>query len=226
MNNLIAIIPARSGSKGVKDKCILEVNGKPLMAYSIEAALKSGIFDRVILSTDSEKYAAIGKEYGAEVPFIRDHHLAEDETPMSDVIFDVLEKVSGDSFMLLQPTSPLREPEDIIKAYELYLEKEADAVVSVTSSTPKELIFTLDESLSMAHFDPTGAKRRQDLLPSYKLNGSIYLCKKEFFLHHGHFYGEKTYAYVMDQLKSVDIDGPEDIRLAELLLDEQTKKSL
>lgn len=226
MSNVIAIIPARSGSKGIKDKCIMELQGKPLIAHSIEVARQSGLFDRIILSTDSHHYAEIGMRYGAEVPFIRDGLLAGDATPMSDVILDVLEKINCDSFMLLQPTSPLRAAEDLLGAYEFFEEKGAEAVVSVTESTPKELIFHLDETKSLSHFNPADAKRRQDLAQSYKLNGSIYLCKKEFFLRNGHFYGPETYAYIMSPLRSLDIDTRDDFRLAELLLDESTTKSL
>lgn len=135
MNNL-AIIPARSGSKGLKDKNIKLLNGKPLIAYSIEAAKKSEIYSHILVSTDSERYGEIAIQYGAEVPFYRSEENASDVASSWDVVKEVLKKyqemgIVFDTFTLLQPTSPLRKYEDIKKAYELFKEKDAIAVVSV-----------------------------------------------------------------------------------------------
>ena len=132
----IAIIPARSGSKGLPDKNIRMINGKPLMAYSIEAALNSGCFDTVFVSTDSEKYAAIAREYGASVPFLRDETLASDTASTWAVVRQVLQEFAErgelfDSFAILQPTSPLRTKENIQEAYRLLEEKQATSVVAV-----------------------------------------------------------------------------------------------
>ena len=132
----IAIIPARSGSKGVKDKNIRCLCGKPLMAYTIEAALKSGEFDEVMVSTDSEKYADIAKRYGANVPFLRSNATATDKASSWDTVREVLSgyNKSGknfDTFCLLQPTSPLRNSQDIKNAFSIYREKASFAVVSV-----------------------------------------------------------------------------------------------
>lgn len=135
MNNL-AIIPARSGSKGLKDKNIKLLNGKPMISYSIEAAKDAGIYSHIFVSTDSEKYGAIAEEYGAEVPFYRSARNASDMASSWDVVKEVLLKykklgVDFDTFTLLQPTSPLRDSRDIQSAYSLLIEKNAIAVISV-----------------------------------------------------------------------------------------------
>ena len=135
MNN-IAIIPARSGSKGLKDKNIKELDGKPLMAYSIEAALKSNQFETVMVSTDSKEYAKVASEYGAEVPFLRSEKTSTDEAGSWDVVLEVLSNYVGlgktyDTVCLLQPTSPLRKVDDIINSYKMLEEKRADAITSV-----------------------------------------------------------------------------------------------
>lgn len=136
MNNdgVLAIVPARSGSKGLKDKNIKKLSGKPLLAYTIEAAIESNIFKEIIVSTDSEVYADIAREFGARVPFLRSAALADDSASTNDVITEVLGWVNtGDlkQFMLLQPTSPLRTVNDIICALNLFTEKKANAVVSL-----------------------------------------------------------------------------------------------
>ena len=136
MKNL-AIIPARSGSKGLPDKNIKPLLGKPLMAYSIEAAIASGVFDEVMVSTDSEKYAEIAKSWGANVPFLRSKVTASDTASSWDMADEVLNNyrdkfgLTFDTFCLLQPTSPLRTAENIRAAYYLYSQKAKFAVVSV-----------------------------------------------------------------------------------------------
>lgn len=157
MNNL-AIIPARSGSKGLKDKNIKLLNGKPLIAYSIEAAKKSGIYSHILVSTNSERYGKIAIKYGAEVPFYRSEENASDVASSWDVVKEVLKKyqemgIEFDTFTLLQPTSPLRKYEDIKKAYELFKEKEAIAVVSVCEMEHSPLWSnTLPENNSLSGF--------------------------------------------------------------------------
>lgn len=135
MKNL-AIILARSGSKGLKDKNIKELAGKPLIAYTIEAAKASGVFSRVHVSTDSDEYAELSKTYGADVPFLRDEYLASDTASTWDAVSFVLREYEKrgqhfDTVCILQPTSPLREAEDIAEAYQMYAEKNADCVMSV-----------------------------------------------------------------------------------------------
>ena len=130
----IAIIPARSGSKGLVDKNIKELQGKPLIAYSIEAALQSGFFDEVMVSTDSDVYAYIAKEWGAQVPFLRSAEMASDSAGSWDTVREVLDRYKAlgkefDTVCLLQPTSPLRTQEDIRNAYQIYQNKNAKAVI-------------------------------------------------------------------------------------------------
>ena len=154
-HKIIAIIPARSGSKGLKDKNIKDLNGKPLIAYTIEAARNSKIFDEIIVSTDSEKYAQISKEFGAKVPFLRSSQNSSDKAGSWDVVNEVLSKLyeKYDVVVLLQPTSPLRTGIHIKEAIDLFFEKAADTVCSVCE-TPHPIFWcnTLDENLSMKDF--------------------------------------------------------------------------
>lgn len=132
----IAIITARSGSKGLKDKNIRILNGKPLMAYTIEAAIKSGMFDEIMVSTDSKEYASVAIKYGAKVPFLRTKKNSDDNASSWDVVKEVVKKYKdmGKEFntvCMLQPTSPLRIAEDIVNGYKLFNEKKADTVIAV-----------------------------------------------------------------------------------------------
>ena len=132
MNNL-AVITARSGSKGIKDKNIRLINGKPLLAYSIEVALKTKLFDTIHVSTDSEYYADIARNYGADIPFLRNDELATDNADSWDVLRFVVKEYEKmgkrfDTITLLQPTSPLRTEIDICRAFEIYVEKQAENV--------------------------------------------------------------------------------------------------
>lgn len=221
----IAIITARSGSKGLKDKNIKALKGKPLLAYTIEAALQSGIFDVVHVSTDSEAYAKIAKEHGADVPFLRSELNSSDTAGSWDVVKEVLKKYEelGQSFeiaALLQPTSPLRDAKCIQEAYELLEEKEGNAVVSVVEEDHSPLLCnTLPESLSMNGFIRKEAnKPRQQLDTYYRLNGALYLVKTSLFKKEFELYKEGCYAYIMPKEKSVDIDTEWDFKLAEILM--------
>ena len=135
----IAIIPARSGSKGVKDKNIRELLGKPLLAYSIEAAEKSGCFDNIFVSTDDERYALIAEKYGADASFLRSEETSSDTADSWSVVREVIDrlKIQGkryDNIMLLQPTSPLRTEQDIISSFDLMALKNANAILSITEA--------------------------------------------------------------------------------------------
>ncbi|MBR4470670.1 MAG: acylneuraminate cytidylyltransferase family protein [Erysipelotrichaceae bacterium] len=222
----IAIIPARSGSKGLKDKNIRLLNGKPLLAYTIEAALKSKCFDTVMVSTDSKKYARIAKEYGAEVPFLRNENTSQDSTSPWDVMKEVLDmyKELGqefDTFCLLQPTSPLRNAKDIRNAYMELEEKKANAVVSMCElECSMHLVNTLPKNLSMKGFisNEQYNKRRQDIKPYYRFNGAIYISKVKTFYKHMNIYDDKCYAYIMDRNRSYDIDDKDDLKIVEALI--------
>ena len=221
----IAIIPARSGSKGLKDKNIRMLNGKPLIAYSIEAALKSELFDCVHVSTDSKEYADIARRYGANVPFLRSEQLSTDTAKSWDVVMEVIQKYekSGDSFdmvTLLQPTSPLRDEKEIVNAYKEYCNKQAKAIVSVCEMEHSPLwCNALSENLSMENFvNEQGNCSRQSLGKYYRINGAIYMVNIEFLKEDFNIYRKGTYAYIMSNRKSVDIDTLFDYNLAEFFL--------
>lgn len=225
--SIIAIIPARSGSKGLKDKNIKELNGKPLMAYTIEAALESGIFDTVHVSTDSESYAEIAKKYGADVPFLRSKEMSSDTASSWDTVKEVLHnyKKLGKEFsecMLLQPTSPLRDSNDIKDAYDVFKLRSADSMVSVCEvDHPVQWCFSLGDDLSMGYYsrNPYKNMRRQELDKKYRNNGAIYILKtKKFENTQFDFYDGNCFAYIMSREKSIDIDDTSDFRYAEFII--------
>lgn len=225
MKNL-AIIPARSGSKGLKDKNIKLLNGKPLMAYTIEAAIQSKMFDEVMVSTDSEEYADIAKKYGAKVPFMRSSELSNDTASSWDVVRDVLDRYREagkvfDTVALLQPTSPLRTAEDIIEGYKLMNDKSANSVIGVCEVDHSPLwMNTLPEDNSMGNFinPKVVGLPRQELEKYYRINGAIYIIKTEYLLKIDNIYKYKSYALIMDRMNSIDIDQDIDFILAESIL--------
>lgn len=221
----IAIIPARSGSKGLPDKNIKLLNGKPLMAYAIEAAIDSNIFDEVMVSTDSLKYAEIAENYGAVVPFMRSTESASDIASSWDVVEEALleyekEGKIFDDFCLLQPTSPLRTTEDIQNAYRIFNEKGAMAVVSVCECEHSPLwCNTLNGNMELKGFiDPQSYLRRQELKRFYRINGAIYIVNRKEFQKNQFIYREGSFAYIMSQNRSIDIDSFLDFKIAETLI--------
>ena len=214
----LAIIPARGGSKRLPRKNLLDLCGKPLIAWSIEAALKSKYITKVIVSSDDEEILNIAKEYKAD--FIkRPDELASDTATTFDALKHTLENVGKyDYVVLLQPTSPLRSEKHIDEAIELLEEKSADAIISVCEMEHSPLWSnTLDEKLDMSNFlrDEVLNKRSQDLPKYYRLNGAIYICKTEELLENkGFFIKKNIYAYKMDKKNSVDIDEEIDFIIA------------
>ena len=225
MGNL-AIITARSGSKGLKDKNIKPLKGKPLLAYSIEAARKSGLFEEVYVSTDSEKYAEITKEYGGDVPFLREKENANDTASSLDTVQEALNKYKEmgrefDTVCLLQPTSPLRQPEDICAGYELLQQKNARAVIGVTETDHSPLwCGVLPENGNLENFisKETLAKPRQQLPTYYRINGALYIFQRESFSPKMNLYEADCFAYVMPKERSIDIDDEMDFQMAEFLM--------
>lgn len=221
----LAIIPARSGSKGLPDKNIRSMKGKPLMAYSIEAARDSGLFERIYVSTDSEEYKEIAEAWGAEVPFLRPESLAGDTVSSWDVVKQALEVFTemGEDYeeiALLQPTSPLRSAEDIRKAHALMEEKKAKAVVGVCPMDHSPLWSnTLPKDGSMAGFiRPEVMQSARQALPEYyRINGAMYFIKKECLDRIESLYEDRCFAYVMPVERSADIDTIADFYLAEAL---------
>lgn len=222
----IAIIPARSGSKGLRDKNIKLLNGKPMLAYSIEAALQSERFDCVHVSTDSEEYAQLAKAYGADVPFLRSEELSGDHAGSWDVVRWTLEKYRalGQEFelvTLLQPTSPLRTATDILYAYELLEQKQAKAVVAVCEMDHSPLWSNvLPEDGNMDGFlSRTVDAPRQKLPVYYRINGALYMLHTALLYESPmNLYGEGTYAYIMPKERSVDIDDRLDFVMAEAIM--------
>ena len=227
MTEILAVIPARGGSKGVPCKNIRLVANKPLIAWTIESAQAANLINRVVVTTDSEAIADVGRQYGVEIPFLRPAALAQDDTPgMAPILhavrwLDQYEDYRPDVVICLQPTSPLRTAADIDAAIELAWHKNADAVVSLTPVN--------HHSYWMKQVDSAGrirdfltldrpVTRRQDLPPVYALNGAIYLARRDILLERESWYGDKSFAYVMPLNRSLDIDTPWDIHLADLIL--------
>lgn len=222
----IAIIPARSGSKGLKDKNIKLLNGKPLLAYTIEAARKTGLFDEIMVSTDSEIYAEIAKKYGANVPFIRSEQLSSDSASSWDVVKDVLNRYKDlgfyfDRVTLLQPTSPLRTADDIINGYKLIKERKANLVVSVCEMDHSPLwANTLPKDNSMENFIDSKIinTTRQNIPMYYRINGALYIVNVNYLMNADDLYSDKSYAYIMNKMNSIDIDDQFDFYMAECIL--------
>ena len=219
----LAIIPARSGSKGLKDKNIIELCGKPLIAYSIEAAVNTNLFDRVIVSTDSEIYAKISRQYGAEV-LMRGEELSNDTSTTYMVLEDILKNKildTYDYFVLLQPTSPMRNAQHIIEAVEKFEQKfkRFDFLVSMKESEhAKVLVNPIDEDESLKFFDINFSNYRRQGYKDYSPNGAIFIAKPDSYLKQKHFFGARSLSYIMQAKDSVDIDGPIDLLLAKILM--------
>ena len=219
---ILAVIPARSGSKRLFNKNIKDLNGKPLIVWTIQAALKSAYIDKVIVSTDSEEIADISKRFGAEVPFIRPSNLSDDKTDSLSVIKHAVEFYNSqyDIVVLLQPTSPLRNTQDIDEAFKL-LNNNTKAVVSVCKTDHSPLWSnTLSDDYCMQYFikEDVKGKRSQDIPQYYRLNGSIYISFILDMINNNGFFGELTKAYIMPKERSVDIDDLFDFQFAEYLL--------
>ena len=221
----IAIIPARSGSKGLPDKNIKLLCGKPLIAYSIEAAKDSGLFDTVFVSTDSGRYAQIAKQYGADASFLRSSENSGDRAGSWDVVREVIQvfEEKGKHFseiMLLQPTSPLRTVADIQNSIALLHEKRGNAIISVTEMDHSPLWSnTLPEDGRMDDFENERYANlpRQALPTYYRYNGAIYLLKTEE-LYRNKMFRQNCFAYIMPRDRSIDIDTELDFRIAELMM--------
>lgn len=227
----MGLIPARGGSKEIPGKNILQVCGKPLIVYTIEATRKTTLLSRTIVSTDSEEIAGMCRRFGAEVPFIRPADLGQDDTLMIPVVLHALDMLEEtyDAVLLLQPTDPLRKPEDIDQAIRLLeAHPEADSVISVVKvgdNHPARMKQIVDGFL----IDPAFAEEiegqcRQDLPEYYIRNGAIYLTRARVLREQRSFKGRRCLAYVMPEERSVNIDGYLDLLLAEAILRDQTKR--
>lgn len=227
---MIAIIPARGGSKGIPRKNIKLLNNKPLIAYTIEAGLNSNCIEEVIVSTDDPEISEISKQYGASVPFLRPKNLAQDNSSAIDVYLFTISELNRnrnekiEEFIILLPTSPFRSSSDIDNAYELYKKHSADSLISITDAPiPLSWYLQLDDGLKLKKSvnDNITIKNRQDFKEFYIPNGAIYIFQYDLLLKHRSYYHSKTIGYYMPRNRSVDIDDPLDFKFAEFLLTQE-----
>jgi CMP-N,N'-diacetyllegionaminic acid synthase len=224
--NIVAVIPARGGSKGLLGKNIVLLMGKPLICYTIEAAKNSKYLTRIIVSTDDEKIAKISKESGAEVPFLRPTDLAKDETPSLPVVQHAVKYIENaescimDVVVLLQPTSPLRNEKYIDNAIEKLLKTGADSVITVckVKHHPYWNFIANGDSLCPLINNDANPTRRQDLPETYAPNGSVYVVRRDVLFNQNSILGKDTRAVVMPVEESIDIDGYFDWFIAEMTL--------
>jgi CMP-N,N'-diacetyllegionaminic acid synthase len=227
----VAIVPARSGSKGLHRKNILQLEGKPLIAHTIESARAARSIHRIVVSTESPEIAQIARQFGAEVPFLRPAELAMDETPTLPVIQHVLAELKAtqgwepEIIILLQPTSPLRQSEHIDLATSLLEDTGADSVASVCPVECHPAWMKRIEGGRVLPYleNQPEHTRRQDLPPLYRVNGAIYVTRRSVLLEQNRILGRDTRALFMDAESSVDIDTAMDLKLASLILQGRRK---
>ncbi len=220
----LVVIPARAGSKGVPGKNIKLLDGKPLIKYTIDAALEVFNSNQIIVSTDSPDIKRVAEQSGLVVPFLRPDHLATDTASSHDVIVHAMNycisnyAYTPNTIVLLQPTSPFRKGNHIKAALDLY-DPSLDMVVSVkeTDANPYYVLYEEDEEKFLRKANSSNAKRRQDVPKVWELNGAIYIIKPESIKTKeiGEF--DKVIKYEMDSMSSIDIDTPLDWEIAEII---------
>ena len=220
--SILAIIAARGGSKGVPRKNIRLVGGKPLIAWIIEAAKKSSHIDRLILSSDDHEIIKVAAEYGCDAPFVRPKELARDDSSVSDAIMHAMEKIPGyDYVMLLQPTSPLTQEQDIDGCIESIINLNSKSMVSVTE--PEKNPYWMFKMENNSRLKPVMGNeylnhRRQDLPYIFIPTGAIYIARSQWFMENRSFYSELTTGYKIPIERSLDIDTELDLKLLEVLI--------
>jgi CMP-N,N'-diacetyllegionaminic acid synthase len=225
---VLALIPARGGSKGVPRKNIKPLAGKPLLAYTAEAALAAKHLTRVVLSTEDEEIAAVGRACGLDVPFLRPAELAQDTTPTLPVVQHALRWLMNqgetfDALCLLQPTNPLRRAADIDACLELFAAQQADTVFTVlrvpAEHNPHWVYFKTDDgSLRLSTGEAAPIPRRQDLPTAWHREGSVYVTRTEIVLERNSLYGARVLGFEIDPSHSVNIDTLADWQRAEEML--------
>lgn len=223
---VIAIIPARGGSKGIPRKNIKDLNGKPLIAYTIEEAQKSKYIDRIVVSTENEEIAQVSKSFGAEVPYLRPKELANDNSPLVECIIDMVnylkirENFMPDYVCVLQCTTPLRTFKDIDGAIEKIVNIATDGVVSVCEAEVNPYWTNVFDGDELKYFIEEGKQitRRQDLPKIYRINGAVYVVKVEILVNDRTLEPSRSTGFIMEASKSIDIDNIKDFLLAEILI--------
>lgn len=219
--SVLAVIPARGGSKGLPRKNLLPLAGKPLMAWTIEATLASAYVDRVVLSSENQEIIEAGRQWGCDIPFPRPTELASDTARTIEVLHHLLRNLDRQYNLVvqLQPTSPFRNALDINAALEYCLAAQAPACVSVcrVEKSP-HWTFSLSDKGTMSPIIPLprGKSRRQELTDFFELNGAIYLAQSEWIAQRDSFLSKDTVGYVMPAERSLDIDTAEDLAIAEM----------
>lgn len=219
-NRVMALIPARGGSKGIKGKNVINLEGKPLIAYTIDAAKDSKYIDEIYVSTDSEEIANVSIEYGAKIPFLRPAELASDTSKTIDAVCHFVDemRLRGETFdvlVLLQPTGPLRTSEDIDDALELFCKSNFKSVVSISEVNENPVLMRrVDEFGNMSKvLDLNSTVRRQDMEKMYRVNGSIYINSiKE--INFNTSFNDNEVPFIMSKQNSVDIDEYVDLEVA------------
>jgi N-acylneuraminate cytidylyltransferase len=220
--SLLAVIPARGGSKGIPRKNIKYLAGKPLIAWTIEAAKNSTCIDRIIVSTEDEEIASLARSYDADVPFVRPMELAADDAPGIDPVLHAIQQLPDyDWVLLLQPTSPLRTARHIDGIWNFCQRQGSTSAASVCEVTEHPYwTYKKDSRSRLQPFvtDKPDIDRRQNLPPAYVLNGALYLAKTDWLCNQGNFIGAETLGYVMAPECSVDLDSLHDWRWVEFLI--------
>lgn len=220
---VLAVVPARGGSKGVPRKNLRPVGGKPLIAWTIEQARAVPGLDRVVVSSDDAEILAVARHWGADTPFVRPAELAEDTTPGIEPVLHALRELPGyDYVVLLQPTSPLRRPEDIEACLRQTLARGAPVCVSVTAAEPSPYwMFRMEDTGHLRPLlgDGSPPLRRQDLPAVFVVNGALYVAQVDWLKTHRTFLAPETVGYVMPADRSLDLDTEEDFARLQTRLD-------
>ncbi|KKS00012.1 MAG: hypothetical protein UU49_C0001G0012 [Candidatus Magasanikbacteria bacterium GW2011_GWC2_41_17] len=223
VRKILAYIPARSGSKRIPNKNIRNFLGKPLIAYPIEHALKCSLIDRVIVDTESSRIAKIAKHCGAEVPWLRPAHLAQDASKVIDSIFYLLDRLAKEQdyrpthIIILQTTSPLREIKDIWDCWKLMKKTAATTVLTVSPTHPKLYHLSKNQDVVLVNGSESQSSNTQSWPPAYLLNGcAVYIVKTKALLKEKRVITKRTKAVVCPKWRSVDLDYPEEWVMAEV----------
>lgn len=223
--SLLAIIPARGGSKGIPRKNIKHLAGKPLIGWTIDAAKQASCINRIVVSTEDDEIVSVARELGADVPFMRPTELAADNTPGIEPVQHAISQLPKyDWVLLLQPTSPLRSVEDIDGIWQFCQNHGAPSAVSICEVTKHPYwMYQCNSEHRLQQFicGRPDVTQRQDLPTAYALNGALYLAKTDWLLQQGGFIGPETLGYIMPTLRSLDLDTPHDWLWAELLFEKE-----